>query len=393
MMDGNRLLRVLMCGVLAFAAVCARSGAAEPYEIYAILPETGSGAFIGKEEGDSLGVVATVVNKSGGIGGRPIAFTVLDDGSNPSTAVQLLNTLIAKKVSVVLGSGLTALCSAMAPLSTADGPVQYCFSPGIHPPKGSYVFSASVSTADLAVAAIRYYRLRGMTRLAILASTDASGQDTVRGLTAALALPENKDVKVVAQEYFNPTDMSVAAQISRIKASDAQALIAWVTGTPVGTILRAVNEAALTIPVFTSSGNETYAQMKAYAAFLPKELDFPGPPCLAPDQLPSGPVKNAVAAYVAAFRAAGIQPDFGQSVAWDPALLTVDALKKLGLNATATQIRDYIAGLRSWNGITGHYDFDAVPQRGVGVDSVVLERWDAAHNTWIGVSRPGGVPL
>lgn len=382
----------MIFSALLLALVPIGAPAADPYQIYAILPETGTGAFIGKEEGQSLRAVAALVNKSGGVAGRPIEFTIEDDGSNPQTAVQLLNIIIAKHVPVVLGSGLTALCSAMAPLSQ-NGPVQYCFSPGIHPAKGSYVFSASMSTADLAIAAIRYYRLRGMTRLAILVSTDASGQDNMRSLAAALALPENKNVKVVAQEYFSDTDVSVGAQIARIKASGAQALIAWATGTPVATILRASTDAALTIPIFTSSGNETYAQMRAYAGFLPEELDFPGPPCLALNQLPEGPVKSAVATYITAFRDAGIQPDFGQSVAWDPALLVVDALRKLGLNANATQIRDYIANLHSWNGITGHYDFGAVPQRGVGVDSVVIERWDASRNTWVGVSRPGGYPL
>ncbi len=391
-MRGIRFCICLLVCALLCAATRTGTPAAEPYQIYAILPETGSGAFIGKEEAESLQIAATAINASGGINGRPIAFVVEDDGSNPQTAVQLLNTVTAKNVPLVLGSGLTALCSAMAPLSQ-NGPVQYCFSPGIHPPKGSYVFSAGMSTSDLAVAAIRYYRLRGLTRIAILSSIDASGQDTLRSLTAALARPENKNVRVVAQEYFNGTDVTVSAQIARIKTTDAQVLIAWTTGTPAATILRGVNEAGLAIPVFTSSGNQTYAQMKAYADFLPAELDFPGPPCLAPDQLPNGPIKGAVKAYSDAFRAAGVRPDFGQSVAWDPALIAVSALRKFGENATAQQIRDYISGLRSWNGINGHYDFGAQPQRGVGEDSVVIERWDGKRQTWIGVSRPGGYPL
>ena len=45
----------------------------------------------------------------------------------------------------IIGSAIVAMCNAMAPLMQ-NGPVMYCFSPGIHPAKGSYVFS-SVSTA------------------------------------------------------------------------------------------------------------------------------------------------------------------------------------------------------------------------------------------------------
>ena len=49
-----------------------------------------------------------------------------------------------------------------------------------------------------------------------MTSTDASGQDAEKGINGNLALPENKDVQVVAREHFNPTDVSVAAQIENI---------------------------------------------------------------------------------------------------------------------------------------------------------------------------------
>ena len=89
-----------------------------------------------------------------------------------------------------------------------------------------------------------------------ITSTDASGQDADRALDAALSLPENKSTfQVVAREHFNPTDISVSAQIAHIKASNAQVLIAWTTGTPVGTVFRGVTEGGLDIPVVTTNGN------------------------------------------------------------------------------------------------------------------------------------------
>ncbi|HXF34105.1 MAG TPA: hypothetical protein VN603_05990, partial [Candidatus Acidoferrales bacterium] len=71
----------------------------------------------------------------------------------------------------------------------------------------------------------------------------------------------------------------------------------------------------------------------------------------------------------------------------------VAAFRKLGTNATATQIRDFIANLKGWTGINGPYDFRAVPQRGLDVKAAVVVRWDTAKGTWIGVSKPGGAPL
>lgn len=376
--------------VAAFAVLPAAVRAADPVQINVIVPETGPASFLGKEEVQALQVIEATVNKSGGIAGRPVQFVIQDDASNPQTGVQLLNGVLAKKVPVVLGSSLVAVCSAMTPLFK-DGPFDYCFSPGIHPPKGSYVFSSSISTTELLQASARYFSARGWKRVAIITSTDATGQDAERTIDAAFSATPGE--AIVAREYFNTTDVSVAAQMARIKASNAQALITWSTGTPVATLLRGVAEAGINLPVMTGDGNQTYAQMKAYASFLPKELYFAGPPCLAPNQLPKGPVKAAVDAYQAAFKAAGIKPDIGQSLAWDPALIVIDALKKLGPEATGTQVRDYVNGLKSWAGVSGRYDFSAMPQRGLGLDSAIIERWDPSGETWVGVSKPGGAPL
>jgi branched-chain amino acid transport system substrate-binding protein len=181
--------------------------------------------------------------------------------------------------------------------------------------------------------------------------------------------------------------------MTRIKASGAQAVMAWTTGTAAATLLRGVSDVGLTIPIVTSEGNLTYAQMKAYAGFMPKELLFPAPPAAALDQLSPGPVRNAVQAYVDAFKAGGVRPDIGQCLAWDPAMLVVTALKKLGTNATGDQIRSTIASLKGYVGVNGEYDFKAVPQRGIGVDAVVMVRWDAGKDAWVGVSKLGGAPL
>ena len=48
-------------------------------------------------------------------------------------------------------------------------------------------------------------------------------------------------------------------------------------------------------------------------------------------------------------------------------MIVVDALRHLAPNASAAQVRDYILQLKGYAGINGLYDFEAVPQRGLGV--------------------------
>jgi branched-chain amino acid transport system substrate-binding protein len=386
----------LFLSTLLFVAVVAApltAPAADPFEINAILPVTGAGAFLGKEESDALAVIEALTNKGGGIDGRPIKFVIQDDQSNPQVAVQLTNGVLAKKVSVILGSSLVSNCSAMMPL-VKDGPVMYCFSPGIHPPDGSNAFSSNISTNDLILASARYLSARGLKKVGLITSTDATGQDAERAIDAAFGDKGPYGTSIVAREHFNPTDLSVSAQMSRIKASGAQALLAWSTGTPAATLLRGVADVGLNVPVITSEGNLTYAQMKSYAGFMPKELLFPAPPAAALDQLAAGPVRTAVQSYVDAFKAGGgVRPDIGQCLAWDPTMLVIAALKKAGLGASGEQIRSTIAAFKGYVGVNGIYDFHEVPQRGIGVDAVVMVRWDPAKENWTGVSKLGGAPL
>ncbi len=220
------LARSLGCVACVLFTLAPLVGSADdPYDIAVIAPLTGATAFLGKSEAKALEVLQNVVNKSGGIRGRQIHFTVQDDQSIAQNTVALLNGDIARKVPVIIGAATASTCGAMLPL-LSGGPVAYCFSPGIHPPPASYMFSAGVSTADYITASLRYMRGRGWRTFALMTSNDATGQDAERSVETALALPENRGkIGIVDREHFNTADLTVAAQIAKVKASGAQAVI------------------------------------------------------------------------------------------------------------------------------------------------------------------------
>jgi branched-chain amino acid transport system substrate-binding protein len=297
----------------------------------------------------------------------------------------------------MLGSSLVGTCNAMAPL-VQNGPLMYCFSAGIHPPAGSYVFVSSVSTFDQGAALVNYFHLKGWTKLALITSTDATGQDADRGFEQLLGQPENKDVKIVDHEHFNPADVSITAQIEHVKASGAQALIGWAVGSPSATIFREAEQAGLDLPMGTSGGNMTYAQMQQFAAFLPKELYLPS--ALWPtdsDPNPKLTLDPAVTArqkeFFAAFAAAGMKPDEGSVLGWDPGSIVVDALRKLGTDATAAQLRDYLGHSKGEAGVAGVYDYQKDPQRGLSLDNTIVTRWVPTADRWEVVAKPTGIPL
>jgi branched-chain amino acid transport system substrate-binding protein len=386
-----RSIFALALGLIIAGAPLAISAAdSTPYEINAVLSLTGPAAFIGASEARTLAIVATTVNRSGGIKGRPIAFHVTDDQSNPVLSVQLVNQLIAAHVPIIFGPGFTATCAATMALAMKTGPVMWCMAPGIYPDAGSYVFSTQATTDQTVIVMMRYFRLRGWKRMAVISSTDASGQAFDHGVATAAALPENRDVQIVAHEHMSPTDISISAQASRVKAANPQVLMTLATGSPWGTIMRGVADAGIDLPIGGGNGNLIIAQLDQYRAFLPAEMYFPGNIAVAPESIGKGPIQDAQAVYFDAFRTAGIKPDLGYNIAWDPAMILVSALRALGTSASADQVRNYIVNLHGWVGINGVYDFRDGAQRGIGQQSQVMDRWDKTQSVFVAVSRPAG---
>jgi branched-chain amino acid transport system substrate-binding protein len=379
--------------ILAASASCLPILAADPYVISVVLPLTGAASFLGKAEQKSIEQAEAFLNKSNGIQNRPVHFVFYDDQSSPQTAVQLATEIVASKPTVVLGSAVVAMCNAMAPLMRR-GPVLYCLSPGIYPTAGGFIFTSSVSTRDLAAAQVRFFRIHGQTKLALITSTDASGQDARKNIKELLSAPENKDVQLVGESSFNPSDVSAAAQIQRIKGEQPQALIAWSTGASIGTVFKAIVDAGLDIPVATTDGNMTFAQMRQYADILPKELYIPSPdwPTGSRSDVPME-VNNAKRQFFAAFVGTGTSPDAASTFAWDPTMLVVHALNQIGPDSSADQLRDFLSKLKGFSGINGIYDFVRVPQRGLDENNVVITRWISSKNMWEIVSKPRGEPL
>lgn len=381
---------VFLAALLVQAVSQSGAGAADPYDIYVIESLTGPAAFIGKGATETFHAAETQINSTGGIHGRPVHFIIQDDETNPQVAVQLFNGIVAQHGLVEFGPTLSAQCNAIVPLVKSQI-INYCLSPALHPPAGSYSFAYGASTADLVATALRYFRSRGITKLATLNTTDASGQDGDTVIKEDLTRPEFKDMQLVDVEHFGPADLSVDAQLQRIKASGAQAIISWIAGTPLGTILRGMTDASLSIPILSSAGNVSYVQMAQYKAFLPKEtyLVSPGFIAVSPSDPPQ--VKALKKQFSEAMLAIGVaKPDGLTAGGWDPIVVVVDALRHLPEGANVQQLHAYIEQLHDFPGLGGMMDFRGGNQRGEPSDSALVVRYDGASGQFIPVSAPGG---
>lgn len=389
----RRLAVVVGIVALGSPALAADTASPPPLDVYAILSTTGAAAFIGNIEVRALRVLEDEINASGGIRGRSMHFNVLDDQSNPQLDVQLANELAAKDVPLFLGPNIPAGCFATGPIIEKTGPLSLCLNPFGHPPPGSYQFAPFPDSYQVAAAVVRFFRVRGITRIAMINATDGSGSDSDLAFGAAFKLPENRTMALVAQEHYGPGDVSVTAQLARIKAAQPQAIISYNTGAPFGTVLRGMFDAGMDLPVATSGGNANDQQIQQYAGFLPTELDFGALISFVPGTADDRRVRDKQLKMIDALKKAGMRPEAGFSSIWDAAELAVDVLRNIPPTGGRAAALAYLSKVHGWIGIDGIYDFAAYPQRGVGMDSVLIVRWNAASKALVPASRGGGAKL
>jgi branched-chain amino acid transport system substrate-binding protein len=370
----------------------ARAADTSPYVINAILPLTGPLAFIGTTDQHSLKIFESMVNKEGGIRGRPLQLVFSDDQGSPQNTVQLASQILASKPAVVFGSASAGLCTASAPLFQTAKTLDWCFSPTFYPPLGGYVYPSMVGSKDLMRVQVRYMRNLGIKRLAILSTTDVSGRTGESELNDVLKEPEYRGVTLVADEVFGATDVGVGAQLAKIKAATPDALMIWTSGPSLGTALTGVRDTGLDVlPIFASSSAMVYSQITGLAQVLPKTLYFVGFGFNS-DHGRNAEATRKLKAFDAAMNGAGVHIDGVTGFVWDGASIVVDALRALGTDATSEQLRTWIANQKSYAGISGIYNFQT-DMHGLGIDDVLVVRWDAQKQTWVPASKFGGLLL
>jgi ABC-type branched-subunit amino acid transport system substrate-binding protein len=82
-----------------------------------LTPLTGAGSFDGPRMLKAMQAVATEINASGGVLGRPIELVVEDDETNPEAAVRAAHKLVdVDRVPAIMGTWASAVTTAVAPV-------------------------------------------------------------------------------------------------------------------------------------------------------------------------------------------------------------------------------------------------------------------------------------
>jgi branched-chain amino acid transport system substrate-binding protein len=364
------LLALLVAGLVV--GVCGGSSAAKkPYVIGAIFSTTGDNAPLGVPERETVEMLVKQVNAKGGINGHPVKVIFYDDAGKPEQAVRACQDLLAdKEVLAIIGPTLSGPSLAIVQMcQDAKMPLISCAaSIKIVQPVKSYIFKTAQADALAVERIIDYLKVKKIKKVGFINDSNAFGAS---GRDQWNALAAKSGIQTVAMESFGSDDTDMTAQLTKIKAAKAQAIVCW--GTNPGPAIVAKNASRLGIkaPVIMSHGisNKKFIELAGSAA---EGIIFPAGKLLVANSLPGGgSEKNALVKYAKDFEKAYAKPanTFGGH-AWDAFMLVAKALAKAGPDKA--KIRSEIENTRGFVGISGQFNFSTTDHYGLTKNSFAL---------------------
>ena len=356
------------------------SHAAEPYKVGAVFAITGPAAWLGEPERNSVKMLQEEINAQGGINGHPLELVIEDTVGEETRAVLAVNKLINKdNVLAIVGPSRSGTTMAVIPIvEKAQVPLVSCASAQeIVTPVKKWVFKTAQNDSDGVIKIYEKMKEMNLSKVAIISSTDGYGMEGRKHLKRFA--PE-MGITVVADETYGPKDTDMTAQLTKVKGTDAQAIVNWSIVPGQTTVIKNRRQLVMTIQLFQSPGfgNIKYAQAAGDSA---EGLLFPALRLLMVDALPKDhPQKTILTKYKKDYesRFKSDVTTFGGH-AYDALSLVVAALKAVGPDRA--KIRDHIENTKNFVGTGGVFNYS--PEDHVGLHKDALEIYTVKNGAFV----------
>lgn len=209
--------------------VCSLGIAAEPVMAEIVVGvtvgSTGPGASLGIPYKNTFSLLPTTV------GGEKVRYIILDDATDPTTAVKNARKLVSEdKVDVILGSSSVPTSTAIATVATESKTPLIALSPIATPPSAQeWVFPVPQPTPVMMEAVVEHMKTRNVKTVAFIGYNDSWGDLVFKGFSTKA---EPTGISVVANERYARPDTSVAGQVLKVMTSKPDAVVVGGSGTP-----------------------------------------------------------------------------------------------------------------------------------------------------------------
>ena len=304
---------------------------------------------------NGLQLAADELNASGGIKGNKIALQFEDEAGKKEQAIDVFKKLIFQdKVLMIFGPTLSNSAQAADPIAQAAKVVAFGTSntaDGITS-IGDYIFRNSVTEADVLPETLRVAtKHANIKKVAVLYGND--DVFTKSGYDAFKKALENMKVPVTTTETFAKGDVDFKAQLTKIKASGADAIVLSALIAEGAPIMVQARQLGIDVPFIGGNG------MNSVKIFdLAKEKSdnlWVGSPWALGNQTKEN--QHFVVAYTQKYKSA---PDQFGAQAYDAMKIVALALGKIkltgDLDADRKAVRDALPAV-TFTGATGAFKF------------------------------------
>jgi branched-chain amino acid transport system substrate-binding protein len=343
-----------------------------PIRVGAFLSVTGPASFLGDPEQKTLEMVVERLNAEGGVLGRKLELVSYDDGGDAEKARTFAKRLIEQdKVDVIVGGSTTGTTMAAVPL-VEEAQVPFISLAGavvIIEPTKKWVFKTPHTDRMACEKIFADLQTRKLSKVALISG--AGGFDkSMRG--ECLKVASKYAIEFVADETYGAADTDMTAQLTKIRASTAQAVLNAGFGQGPALVTRNYRQVGLTLPLYQSHGvaSKDYVKLSGPAA---DGVRLPAAALLVPELLAaSDPQKAVVTAYKRDYEARykSDVSTFGGH-AYDGLMLAVNAIKRAGSSDKA-KVRDAIEATKGYVGTAGVVNMSASDHMGLDLSAFVM---------------------
>jgi len=377
-MNVRKILTTLTASLLLTLAA-GQAPAADPIKIGSFLAVTGGASFLGDPELKTLQMYIEEINAGGGVGGRQIELVHYDDGGNPKKSVNFAKRLIQKdKVDVIVGGSTSGSTLAVMPLvDKAKMPfISLAGSVKIINPVQYWTFKMPHTDSMAAAKIYGDMKKRGITKVALISGSGGFGKS---GRTQSLQLARQYGIEIVADESYGAKDTDMTAQLTKIRGTDAQAILNFGFGTGPAIVTKNVRQLGIDLPLYQSHGvaSKKFIELAGDAA---EGVRLPAAALLVADQLPdSDPQKPVLLAYKEKFEAKyGPVSTFGGH-AYDGLHIALEAIERAESTDKA-EVRDEIEKTRGFIGTGGIYNMS--PRDHLGLSLKAFKMLEIKDGNW-----------
>jgi branched-chain amino acid transport system substrate-binding protein len=351
-----RLLRrsLLSLPFAALALAATAQVAPAQIKIGVFGPLTGDAAAMGQSEKEAVELAIKQANEAGGIRGKKLEAVYGDDAGKPEEAVNVAKRLISRdEVLITIGS-ISSPASLAASQVSRQSEVPQIVVAGtaqrITTQGNKWVFRSPVPDTKLVADLADFIneKFPKLKKFAFLYVNDDFGRG---GFEAFKAAGQKHGFEIVADERYTRGDIDFTAQLGRIKASPAQAVVEWSRYTEGALIAKQFVQTGLSLVRFGSDGVAS-----------PKYLELGGSAVngvyyTTHFSVATGADIPAARAFMDKYQAAyGKVPDTFAAEAYDAITLAIMAIQKAG-KEDRTAIRDALHQI-SFDSVRGPFKFD-----------------------------------